>query len=552
MDTEQPEKRKRGRPRKNKLTGKATTASETVKSPHDFLNASQFEKIYLNEKNPISLYGASRSTNNFDMRSLHFHGLRDEFVETLHKIWQKDFDSGILPVNGELDHSNKIQLPSIDDIKIHPSSKEAFQKIGLKGTIKFDNTEMIVGSMKHFPITDSFRRGVVINTGGLPLVMKWCPLHIGNKKYLFVNVVPNLEGKSVVSRIAEAEFNYNRQSTLLIYECSFTGEESSCIKLKKRIILPHSIKEMHFLQQSPIEDETLMIYVDSNGSVQVWKINHELLTSKDIYTTVTPSMILKTVNPITTATFTSPSTILCGCSYGLLAHFTIPNLEADFVLPTRLSTITAIQSSYPTEPSTTLLATTDFTCYMLPTPSPSSSPLLPPTLTECGSLRDLLFHPRLLYNPQIEAFTLSEWPVILRLMTARDPVSSQRAKIPSGEVWSLGSSPSGLVTIGMTNGTLALINWWNWLASEDRKQIPGCLILYRLTKSKDQWNLDLNYKIEDSKGAANEGIRKKQKSSREVRKINLNEECVLGCGMEEGIVGCVWGNGMLVIEELIY
>lgn len=574
-------KRKRGRPRKAPLEGNKATTTPTSKpskrkkkdskaastdadeididvenlieaSMAKDVTANEYQESALSIKNPINLYGTSRSTTNFDLRTLHFHGFNEKYANLLKMVFNNNLDSSVLPINGKrvspIVSSN--ELPDLKDIQmVEIDYKSLPQMSGLVnwGFNDSNSFETVgVNGMRAFPVNDkSLRKGVILNTGGVPIVSKWYPHQINGKRYLFVNVVSSMDN------LGEGKFDDPVGSLLNIYQCSF-DDNSIPLSLWKSVKLNSYFKELHFTKTP---NAGLLMGVLANGTVDIWNMNSKFFSSKSKYVKITPSMNIELPEPlsnITCAAFIDNLSILVGGTYGLIAKYTLPKVTPDFIQATRLPTISSLTSKGPN--GSILISSLDGNCYLL---DPFKSTLTPPTLIESGSTRDYIFNHRVLPLQVNDSYLVCDWPIALKVITERDPNGSQRAKIGGeGEVWSIGdevNAISGLVTIGLTNGSLKIINVCNYFSNEDRKMDPISIRLYQMNKIGEKYSLDLSYNVDTCSDISNEGNRKNLKSEeKDIRVPREDGVCNLSNGICDGVLMSTWANGIISVEQLLY
>lgn len=570
-------KRKRGRPRKypldpEKEAKRAAAAAKTAmrkkaktteqsanidvgliqKSLAMSMSAKDYEKSILEMANPIALYGTTRATSNFDLRTIHFHGLNERYTKRLKEVFNNHLDAAVVPFNGKkidrLPDSSK--LPDMPEVKLREVPQGSLPQ--MSGVVKLgfndDNKAEVVGvnGMRAFPIdTKTLRKGIALNTGGIPLVVKWYPYVVDGMRYLFVNVT------SPKNVLPEGDFESSTESLLNVYQCSFDRNDTP-LNLWNSIKLNTHFKELHFTQT---KEEGLMMAVLANGCVDIWKLGSSFFGSAARYVEAVPSMTISLPvdgSKITCATFVDNCTVLVGGTYGLIGKYTIPRDKPDFVQATRLTTISSIRSKGAG--GSVLLTSLDSGCYLM---EKVSGPQLPLTLVEGGSTRDYVFAQRVESLEINDSFLVCDWPLAVKVITDRDPSGSQRAKIGGdGEVWSIGretDATTGLVTVGLSNGGVKAINVSNYFGSEDRKTAPISIRLYQLNMEGEEYAIDLSYQVDVSSNLGKEGVRKNVKTDdKDIRAPREESLCSVGSGVCGGVLMAAWMNGLVVVEELLY
>jgi hypothetical protein len=554
-----------------------------VKKPktNTIINLESFQKEYDLKHSLSTLHGEISfiQNNGFNQRILkQFYEIQNENSEAgfiskssthdlqLNESFNKNFHN-LFSTNHFYDF-NDIDLKKID-------INTFFSSIKLNKKLEFqfnnnDSTLLDSNNVLQFPYDESnLRNGIVFNTGGIPISMEWCPLTINNTKYLFVCVVDDDSNLS--------EFS-NKSSSLMILEYNETERK---FNLNKNILIDYLIKEMEFSFIST-DDLTLLKLTLSNGTVEIWKIDSRFFLNNNnnyyYFKYTSGSKIFKISNEllkITSSTFASTNTLLIGTNRGFIGQFTIDTGKLDYLIPTRLPAITCIKSTWPTnEESNSIVAfisCSDFLNYLikLPLPTTNNSCLMNnfKIIEISPNNKELQFDKNTIYLNNIKSFFTVDWPYTIRKITIDNPNNTTKFKISNDKEinclnsqmnYSNGLLYSGFTLItGHTNGSIRLSNYLNMNSFVDKKQNASTIKIMQMNKStlnENKYWLDLSYSVDKTGDPPAVKGKPKQLSisrPRPIRDVSPKEICPLKVSMIGKTISSIWGNGLIVIEDLI-
>lgn len=426
-------------------------------------------------------------------------------------------------------------------------------------------------NVKSFPYSDkNLRSGLVYNTGGFPLQLEWLPFSINNKKFLFIVTIdknPNID---------ISEFSKN-SCCLTILEYN-----NDSFEINKKIIIDNLIKEIEFSIISNDKNETLMKLTLSNGSVEIWKINESFLLSNNskYYKLLSGSQKIIINNDksikITTSTFVTPKIIIFGTNHGLIGQYSILENKINYLISTKLPSITCIKSTYPTNETddsiNLLVSTTDFIDYMINLPLTINNkkiPLMNRLKIYRSSVmnRELIFDRSCTYINSLKTFFSIEWPCSIKSYTIKDPKGSNKYRISiDREISCLTNLKSfknnilnnGFTLItGHTNGVIRLCNFIEMSRITDSKQYPYSIQLFQMKKSNLQNNnnnkffINLNYSVDKNGDVSIKDKLKKDKLANNTHLVNSNDICPIKISSINKSIASAWGNGLIIIEDLI-
>lgn len=527
-----------------------------------------------------------RPSNNNALKFVQANGLNQTVLENFFKIQNCELEAGFLPK-----HIKNLSLHNAVDNNIHglfstdfydkmpplelrpADSKSYYNNFKLNNDVEFQfntgKSELLESNHAiHFPLNESnLRNGFVYNTGGLPLTMGWCPLKFENRKYLFLSIV---DGNSAIG-----EFS-NTKSILTVLEIS---SETSSLEINKQIVLDYVVKEIEFSFVSKAES-TLLKLTLSNGTVEIWKVDSGFFSNEN---TKSPISTLKTGSTsfeipnkhllITSSAFTSTNTFVFGTNHGYIGQFTIDNKKLDYLISARIPAITHIKSTFPTQSSddflTALVEAADFNNYLVRLPIPNKKSCLINTFKVFdipANNKELQFDKNSIFLSNFNSFINVEWPITIKKICIDNPNSITKFKIANDDDincltnqinYDDGILSDGFVLLtGHTNGSIRLANFLNLSTNTEKKVQVSTIKILQLNKSPvtdNKYWLDLCYKVDKigelpvvKSGGKQSAIGR----TKELRNVNPKELCPLRLSMMGNNVASIWGNGLLIIEQL--
>lgn len=466
-----------------------------------------------------------------------------------------------------LDHYSKLEAMKLEPIAL--SDFYSTLQLNRKVEFQFNANEAITlnaMNISNFPNNPSnLRYGTVFNTGGLPLVAEWCPLLLNGKKFLFVCVVDENTDLS--------EFS-NKCCCLTVIEYN-----QEAFKINKQILCNRIIKEINFSFAS--DSTSLMQLTLSNGTVEVWKIDSDFLLSEshelNYYRVLSGPKVLSIPNKtilITTSSFSSTNTLLIGTNHGHVGQFTIDSGKLDYLFSAKLPSITTIKNLLPVnghnDSLCAFLSSADFACYLINLPSPNKKTCIMNNIKimeVTQGNRELHFGRNTISLHSMNSFLTIESPSSIRKVTVDNPSNVSKIKISSdNEITCLacqktninGLQNDGFILVtGHTNGSVRLLNYLNVLSNLDKKQNPSTIRLMQMNKfnsNDDKFWLDLSYSADRIGDAPASQTKPKQLSvskQRSLREVKHKSLCALSIAMKDNTIASCWGNGLIVIEDLI-
>lgn len=517
------------------------------------------------------------------------NGLGQAVLKNYYKVQTEDLEAGFLPAHiDDLSLHNAVKnnlhelfstdfYEEIKEPKLQLSDSKTYEsnfKLDNNLEFQFNNNQSEVlepCQALHYPLNErSFRNGFVFNTGGLPLTMAWCPLKNGSWRYLFVIIV---DKNSAIS-----EFTDNKSLLTILEVSSETGE----FQINKQIMLDSVAKEIEFSFVSAAAS-TLLKLTLSSGSVDVWKISPEFffnpgvkknkpaiytLESRHLTFTIPNNQLL-----ITTSAFTSTKTFVFGTNHGYIGQFSIDSQKLDYLISVKLPAITHIKTAFPTQPGddflTSFVEAADFSNYLIRLPVPNKKSCLINVLKTYDiptNNKELQFDKNSIHLNNLNSFLNIEWPITIKKISIDNPNNVTKFKIANDDdinclanqiYYDDGKISDGLILLtGHTNGSLRLSNYLNLLTNTEKRVQVSTLKLLQLNKSvttENKYWLDLCSKIDKIGESTVVKSNNKQSSigrTKELRNVNPKELCPLKLSMLENAVASIWGNGLLIIEQL--
>lgn len=462
---------------------------------------------------------------------------------------------------------------TLENIELFPMTSLNL-KLDREITVSFNDdlpTLLQPGYLMNFPYNETnLRCGYIFNTGGVPITMEWCPLQINGSKYLFL-----------VSTSKDADISEfsNSQSILTIIEYN---KENALFRVNKNIIINAIIKELEFSFVST-DKLSLLSLTLSTGCVEVWKVDEGLLCKEDNsiskfnYYTINDSrkITFKIDQPnvmITTSSFTSADNICVATNTGLIALFSISNKRLLYMVSTRIPGITCLKSSFPDDENCDTFDLFISSCepyaYIGNFPFFNERKSLSNTFRIeelCSNHREWTYAKSVAYVNTARSFLSVEIPGSIQRTAPRNKSEATRLKILNdGEINSFccqnfyknGLKQSGFMLVsGHTNGSLRLSNLFNTLSVFDKKH-PFTLKLLQLHQMQDKsFKIDLSYSADKTGELPPSKDKQSQLTLSKFRTLRFSYDADIQPSkitMVENVLATSWGNGLVLIENLIY
>ncbi|TID28133.1 hypothetical protein CANINC_002670 [Pichia inconspicua] len=430
------------------------------------------------------------------------------------------------------------------------------------------STTLQSGCATNFPYNEtSLRSGYVFNTGGVSLTLEWCPLTISSSKYLFV-----------VSTAENADLSEFSKSDSLLTILEYT-ENGQC-SVVRRIIVKAIVKELEFAFVFD-QDTCLLSLTLSDGTVQVWKITEDILRSDDVsktnYYSVDESSICKFKidlpnTMIISSSFTSSDELCVSTNTGLIALFSVSKSQRLYMVSTRIPGITCIKSSLPDEENNEtfdlFISSCEPNAYLGRFPHFDKLKALANNIRIeelYSSHREWTFNKGVQYVTSTRSFLSVEIPGFIQRTNPRSKEDAQRLKILNdGEINSIGTqtfqknclTQTGQVLLsGHTNGSLRVSNLFNTMTNFDKKH-PFTLKILQLHQRRDKsFVIDLSYSVDKTGDLPPSNEKPKQLTLSKFRTLRLSHDSNIQptkMAMNGQILASCWGNGLLIIEQLVY
>ncbi|KAG0688165.1 hypothetical protein C6P40_001341 [Pichia californica] len=530
----------------------------------------------------------------FELKFIQSFGFNSDILKKFYEIQYNHSESSFTPSKLKdfvLDNAVKNNTHGLFSIENYKNIKEPklkkltnlkdyFSNFYLKNRLEFQfnnlkSTILDTNHVVNFPLNqNNIRNGLVFNSGGLPLTMEWYPFQINGKKYLFMSLVDKTTNLN--------EFS-NKKSLLTILEIESKNSNELKFNINRQILLDFVLKEIEFSYLLS-EKETLLKLTLSNGELEIWKItpnffkNDDNLDEPNIY--LIDSNVLKLKIPhkemkITTSKFATSNHIIIGTNHGFMGQFTIDSGKLNYLIDLKIPAITNILISIPSDPKNYTLMTlhvssSDFSNHLisLPMPNEKSSLLNNVNVVECPSIsKELIYNKNSFYMTYLNTFLTVENNVVIRSTSLENPSNSRKFRVGidddicclSGQNnYENGHLNTGFMLFsGHINGTIRLYNYLNLLSMGDRKNPSSTLKFLQLNNSiinSDKYWLDLNYKVDkigETKSSTPSSMRKTIGRCKDMKIINSNGICPLKISVLGNMVASCWGNGLVIIEDLI-
>lgn len=459
---------------------------------------------------------------------------------------------------------------NLPDLKIHNEAKTS-SKFNRDLVLAFNDSPSIslqAGCATSFPYNEhNMRSGCVFNTGGVSLTLEWCPLTLFKSKYLFVVTAPENADLSEFSK---------SDSLLTIFQYT---EDGHC-SVVKRIIIKAIVKELEFSFVFN-DDQCLLSLTLSNGTVEVWKISETILKSDEHsrtnYYSIDESSVrkFKIDQPnvmIMSSCFTSSDELCVSTNTGLIALFSVSENKRLYMVSTRIPGITCIKSSLPDEENyenfDLFITSCEPNAYLGKFPHHNKLKTLSNNIRIedlYSSHREWTFDKSVQYITSTRSFLSVEIPGAIQRTNPRSKEDATRLKILNdGEINSIGTqtfqdndlTQSGFILLsGHTNGSLRISNLFNTMTVFDKKH-PFTLKLLQLHQRRDKsFNIDLSNSVDKTGDLPPSNEKPKQLTLSKFRNLRFSHDSNLQptkLAMNRDIIASCWGNGLLIIEKLVY
>lgn len=531
------------------------------------INYEMFESEY-NECHKIE-------ANSDELKFIQLFGKSQLFLEKMNDIQKNQLDAKLVPIISNdkilLNAVNKnlhnifgtTFFHSLKDIKFKEINTSQFNElVNLGQSLEFqfndeESSTFEAFKLKNLPLNEeNMRTGHIFNTGGLPLTLEWCPLTINKSKFLFVAV-------------AEHNSDIHEFSTSKCALSIFEVTENREVKMRKQIIIDSIIKEIEFPQISN-STATLLKLTLSNGSVEIWKIDSNFLSNNVKFCTLSSgNYVFKLPKSflITTSAFSSTETILVGTNFGYIGQFSISSQKLDYLIATKTTSITSIRSALPTDESdesiVAFFSSTELKtyCVKLPLPGKNIGTILNNfDVIEMPLLsRQCKFNHQESFNNNLKCFATLELPHCIKFFSVSDPSNHfLLIRIDENLISSFcfqTNNLNGLITEGVflisghANGSIRICNFMDaQLASKDKKYFTlKTLQMKKLSDKDSKYCLQLIHKLESSNNV------KQNSASKSVKFKPIYHDGVntIKVSMMDNAMSCIWGNGLLLIEDII-